>query len=319
MELSAYQHAAGETNRIDGGGTQALGPILGLVSKVGSIVDTYRRHLRDGSGPTINRDLLSEELGDLLWYAAAVATAFDLDLGQIAADNLQRTRGRFLPAGAGLARGIPVFDAAYPEHERFPRRLVVGFMEYGASFGRRAVVLTLLGAEPNAFPSGPVIRNGGKPVGFQVGDRIGDPLTDNSRRVDMYRFHDAIHLGFMAVLGWSPTMRALLRVKRKSDPVVDECEDGARAIFAEEGLATLLSRLAGRHAAFLSEDSVDSKIINVARAAVTDLEVDSLPEWLWRRAIHQGFLALDQLSTNLGGYLTADLDRRTLQYHRTHE
>jgi hypothetical protein len=62
-------------------------------------------------------------------------------------------------------------------------------------------------------------------------------LTDNSRRVDAYRFHDAIHMGFMAVLGWSPTMRAALRLKRKSDQQTDECEDGARAIFAEEGLA----------------------------------------------------------------------------------
>jgi hypothetical protein len=43
-------------------------------------------------------------------------------------------------------------------------------------------------------------------------------LNRNSRRIDAYRFHDAIHLGFMAVLGWSPTMRALLRLKRKSSP-----------------------------------------------------------------------------------------------------
>jgi len=65
--------------------------------------------------------------------------------------------------------------------------------------GRRATaVLRLVSAEPNAFPDGPVTI-GGKPHGFQVGAELGDPLTDNSRRADAYRFHDAIHLGFSAL------------------------------------------------------------------------------------------------------------------------
>ncbi len=106
--------------------------------------------------------------------------------------------------------------------------------------GRRAAALMLVSAEPDAFPDGPVTIRG-KLAGFQAGTEVGDPLTDNTRRMDAYRFHDAIHLGFMAVLGWSPVMRALLRLKRKSSPEADECEDGARAIFAEEGLAAVLS------------------------------------------------------------------------------
>ena len=61
-------------------------------------------------------------------------------------------------------------------------------------------MLTLVGAEPDAFPDGPVSIDG-KLHGFRVGATLGDPLTDNSRQMDAYRFHDAIHLGFMAVLG----------------------------------------------------------------------------------------------------------------------
>lgn len=120
----------------------------------------------------------------------------------------------------------------------------------------------------------------------------------------------------MSVLGWSPTMRAMLRLKRRSEPETDECEDGARAIFAEEGLAAVLSRLAKRRTAFLSETSVDGEIIEVAKAAAADLEVETLPAWLWRRAVCQGFRAMHQLGENSGGYLVADLDVRTLRYQK---
>src|SRR5262249_52514017 len=159
----------------------------------------------------------------------------------------------------------PVFDADYPSWERFPRRLVVAFAEERHPPGSGSAVLTLVSAEPNEFPDGPLDQGDGRLSGFKVGSNLGDRLTDNSRRADAYRFHDAIHLAFMAVLGWSPTMRMLLRLKRKSNPETDEFEDGARAIFTEEGLAAVLSRLAKRRMGFLSETSVDGEVIEVAK------------------------------------------------------
>ena len=120
----------------------------------------------------------------------------------------------------------------------------------------------------------------------------------------------------MAVLGWSPNTRSLLRLKRKSHPMTDECEDGARAIFAEEGLAAVLSRLAKRRMGFLSETSVDGEVIDVAKATSVDLEVEPTPSWLWRRAICHGFQALRNLAENRGGYLIADLDVRALTYEK---
>ncbi|HKS69162.1 MAG TPA: hypothetical protein VJQ45_01990 [Ktedonobacterales bacterium] len=318
MELAEFQRAARETSRLALGGPQAaIAPMLGLASETGSILNVYRKYLRDGFDLAANREFLREELGDLLWYAAAVATAFNLELEDIARANLARTRDRY-PSGHPdhAVDELPVFDADFPLTERFPRRLVISFAEQTMPSGRVAAVLTLVAAEPNAFPDGPVHLEGGKQRGYRVGGRMGDPLTDNSRRTDAYRYHDAIHLGFMAVLNWSPTTRALLKIKRKSNPLVDECEDGARAIFAEEGLAAILSRLAVRRTAFLSEPSIDGEVIDVARAAAADLEVEALPAWLWRSAILQGFRALHQLAANEGGYLVADLDRRTLTYQK---
>jgi hypothetical protein len=56
------------------------------------------------------------------------------------------------------------------------------------------------------------------------GLRIGDPLKDNADpaagdkdgAIDGYRFHDCVHLAFVAVLGWSPVVRGLMKRKRKS-------------------------------------------------------------------------------------------------------
>ncbi|WP_067807658.1 nucleoside triphosphate pyrophosphohydrolase family protein [Actinomadura formosensis] len=318
MDFASFQLAAHETSRLKLGGPQAaIAPMLGLASETGSILNVYRKYLRDGFDLAANREFLREELGDLLWYTAAVATAFNLDLEDIAAANLQRTRDRYPSPSLGEPlTGLPVFDAEFPEQERFPRRLVLAFAEHPTSSGRQTVLLTLVSAEPNAFPDGPVRSDGDKVIGYQVGDTIGDPLTDNTRRTDAYRYHDAIHLGFMAVLNWSPNMRSLLRVKRKSNSTTDECEDGARAIFAEEGLAAMLSRLAVRRSAFQSETGIDGEVIDVAKAAAADLEVETLPVWLWRRAIQQGFGALHQLAANEGGYLVADLDTRTLTYQK---
>lgn len=317
MEFSAYQQAASETSRLLLGGPQGvIAPMLGLASETGSILNVYKKYLRDGIDLAANREFLRGELGDLLWYAAAVATACGLDLDDIAEANLRRTRDRYRRRHAEAERGdLPVFDAGYPPRERFPRRLVVAITERPLPSGGRVAVLTLVSADPNAIPDGPVTIDG-KPRGFQVGAALGDPLTDNSRRRDAYRFHDAIHLGFMTVLGWSPAIRALLRPKRKSSPETDECEDGARAIFAEEGLAAVLSRLAPRRTGFLSMTSIDGDVIEVAKAATTSLEAEAVPGWLWQAAIHQGFQAMCLLGENGGGYLVADLDARELAYRK---
>jgi NTP pyrophosphatase (non-canonical NTP hydrolase) len=116
VEFAAYQRAASETSQLNLGGPHgAIAPMLGLASEMGSILNVYKKYLRDGIDLAANREFLREELGDLLWYAAAVATACDLDLEDIAEANLRRTRDRYPRPDAGADCGpLPVFDAAYP-------------------------------------------------------------------------------------------------------------------------------------------------------------------------------------------------------------
>lgn len=317
MDFSAYQSAAKETSKLElGGPDAAIAPMLGLASETGAILNVYKKYLRDSIDLTANREFLREELGDLLWYLTAVATACDLDLEDIAQANLQRVHDRY-PSRPWQERtgSLPILDTSFPVQERFPRRLVVKFSERHRPDGSTSAAMTLISADPNPFPTGPITVDD-KEIGFRVGSEFGAQLSDNSRRMDAYRFHDAIHMGFMAVLGWSPTMRALLRIKRKSNCQIDENEDGARANFAEEGLAVVLSRLAERRRGFLTEESVDGDALVVAKAAAVDLEVEQLPGWLWLTAISQGFQAKHALEENSGGYLVADLDGRRLTYKK---
>jgi NTP pyrophosphatase (non-canonical NTP hydrolase) len=123
MEFSTYQRAARQTSQLRLGGPQgAIAPMLGLASETGSILNVYKKYLRDGIDLAANREFLREELGDLLWYVAAVATAFGLDLEEIATANLQRTRDRYPSEHPPRQRDeLPVFDALAIHHTNVSR------------------------------------------------------------------------------------------------------------------------------------------------------------------------------------------------------
>lgn len=115
VDFATYQREARETSKLRLGGPQAaIAPMLGLASETGSILNVYKKYLRDGIDLAANREFVREELGDLLWYVAAVATACGLDLQEIAEANLRRTRDRY-PVGRALPPfdTLPVFDTAY--------------------------------------------------------------------------------------------------------------------------------------------------------------------------------------------------------------
>jgi NTP pyrophosphatase (non-canonical NTP hydrolase) len=317
-DFNDYQFEASRFSELNLRGPESLiAPLCGLAGATGAILKVPT----DKSGALDSRahkHVFRTELGDLLWYLSIVATASNLNLGDIAEENLVRARDLYPVSTTPpeeLFKTLPKLDDPQTPTECFPRRMVIRFDEEPTQEGYPVVTQSIVYAEPNAFPRGPTIVEG-KSRGFAINAPLGDQTDDNSRRADGYRYHDAIHMGFMAVLGWSPTMRALLHLKRKSENETDRTEDGARARFTEEGLATILARLAPRRMDFQGENSVDGEILDTAHALVRDTEIQSLPGWLWRRAISQGFVAMHQLDKNRGGYLLADLDMRTLTYSK---
>ena len=147
------------------------------------------------------------------------------------------------------------------------------------------------------------------------GVNIGDRLTDNAMTADDYRYHDAFHYAYVAVLGWSPVVRALLKRKRKSNQNIDDAEDGARSIIMEEGVAGWIFAQAKEMNLFegLKPGQVPLGLLKQTRSFVEGREIQNAPLWLWERAILQGYAAFRYLRKNRRGRLVVDMDRRELR------
>ena len=256
-----------------------LVPLLGLAGEVGELLSEYKKRLRDQHSYGLFLDRMTEELGDLLWYLSNVATKFGVSLDQVARSNLEKIEARWASLQAR-----PFLDEGYPPHEQLPREITVEFKIVGDK-----TILT---------------RND---------VQYGDPLTDNRSEPDGYRFHDVFHLAHMAVLGWSPVLRALLKRKRKSNPTTDEVEDGGRAIAIEEGITAIVFGYAETHDYLEGASGVSSDLLRTIKQATGHLEVSSRHEGEWEKAILLGFEVWRQVKANEGGRVRVDLNEKDIR------
>ena len=83
-----------------------LFPCWASREKPGSFLSEYKKHLRDGEAHQLFKERVSEELGDLLWYIANVASKFALSLDEVASANLAKVKERWAtePERATLLR-----------------------------------------------------------------------------------------------------------------------------------------------------------------------------------------------------------------------
>lgn len=146
------------------------------------------------------------------------------------------------------------------------------------------------------------------------GINIGDPLTDNAMTADDYRFHDVFHYAHAAVMSWSPVIRSLFRLKRKSDPKIDETQDGARAMLIEEGVTTWIFGQASRLDFFanMKRGDLPFDLLKHVRQFVAGYEAEDRPLWLWEEAILDGYAAFRFLRERRRGRIHVDMNNRHL-------
>ena len=149
---------------------------------------------------------------------------------------------------------------------------------------------------------------------YMDGQQVGDDLTDNADDPDGYRFHDVFHLGYIAVLGWSPVVRKLLKRKRKSDPRVDEVQDGGRAQVIDEGVAALVFEYAKRHNWLAGVTDLDYQLLKTIKGITDLLEVRVRSAGEWQNAILQGFEVWRQVREAGGGRILVDQDNKRLTF-----
>lgn len=290
MDIGEYQRLAAASDVLPRDDLTLT--LLGLAGEVGNLSAEYKKQQRDSVGYRAFRDEVREELGDLIWYAAALARRCDLDLADVLAANLHKTEQRFNRPDTPPAH--PLFDEDLPPEEQFPRQLDITFCE---------TTETDRGAKPV-----PVVRI------YRGAEPVGDPLDDNRDDNDDYRYHDALHLAHMAVLGWSPTFRRLLDVKRKGDRDIDRIQDGGRSSALEEGLTAYVFSVATEHSLFASSHQIPADLIKACQRMTSHLEVAERTAADWEYAILAGYNVFRQLQKHRGGTVHADLIARSLTF-----
>ena len=254
--------------------------LIALAGKVGHLLEDW------SSGRiAANRDLLSGDLVEIFRALLAAADDAEVSLEEAVRRNVIKVLGRW----PGTLTWGPLFDGEFPIEEQLPRRMTIAFSER-IIVGRTYVVEQLNGVN------------------------MGSRLTDNKVESDDYRFHDVFHLAFAAILGWSPTLRALLKLKRKSNPSIDENEDGARAILIEEGIATWIFNHGVRNGFYQSATAIDYDLLKAVQELVRGYEVEVRPVWQWERAILEAFRMFRELRIHRGGRVSIDLEQHTIQF-----
>lgn len=93
MEINTYQEKANKTAIYN---DKLIYPTLGLAGEAGEIANKVKKILRDNNGEVNKetRESLIAELGDVLWYLAAIATDLNTGLDEIAKRNILKLQSR---------------------------------------------------------------------------------------------------------------------------------------------------------------------------------------------------------------------------------
>lgn len=71
--------------------------VLGLTGEAGETADKIKKILRDKNGVVSDedRELIIKELGDVLWYLAAISRYLDVPLSKVASENISKLESRY--------------------------------------------------------------------------------------------------------------------------------------------------------------------------------------------------------------------------------
>jgi NTP pyrophosphatase (non-canonical NTP hydrolase) len=254
--------------------------LIALAGKVGLLLNDFHMNRI-----TNNRDVLSAHLVETFRALIEAANVADIDLASAAEYNIHKIHSRWTEQPTYT----PLFDEGLDILEQLPRKFTMHIFE--KQRGDKIYVIQQCN-----------------------GITIGSEITDNRIVDDDYRFHDVFHLANAAILGWSPVLRSLLKVKRKSNPKIDEAQDGNRAILIEEGISTLIFHRALRLNYFASIKSLDYSLLKLISEFISGYEAEQCHLWQWEKAILDGYSVFRQLQLHRRGIITADLEERSISF-----
>lgn len=91
MEFNDYQALA---NRTLYGNEQVLTNLsLGLASETGQVVDLVKKYTFHGE--SLNKEQLTKQMGDVLWYLSQVAEWADIPFDEVAQQNIAKLNQKY--------------------------------------------------------------------------------------------------------------------------------------------------------------------------------------------------------------------------------
>lgn len=96
MDFNEYQEKSRDTAIYPNKGKNFIYPTLGLIGESGEVAEKMKKVIRDKGGKisSDDRNEISKELGDILWYLAQMATELQLSLEDIADQNIEKLQSR---------------------------------------------------------------------------------------------------------------------------------------------------------------------------------------------------------------------------------
>lgn len=96
MEANTYQNRTQDTAVYPGRHTPSglNYTILGLVGEAGELANKLKKVYRNQDSVYANREVFVDELGDVLWYAAAFAKELGVSLEEVMEKNLAKLQAR---------------------------------------------------------------------------------------------------------------------------------------------------------------------------------------------------------------------------------
>lgn len=96
MTFKDYQDKAVET-AIYGAGSVIIYPALGLANEAGEVLGKIKKVLRDQNADFSKeetRQAIASEIGDVLWYLAALSRDLNINLEDVAQKNIDKLQDR---------------------------------------------------------------------------------------------------------------------------------------------------------------------------------------------------------------------------------
>lgn len=276
--------------------TTSLLPLLRVLREADECSPRWRRPKRKTPVYATFNQSLRGELADALEYVATLASQVGLSLEEVAHTSFERTASRGIAHEDG--HSSPQVGADEDVDDRLAQRIIVRFDEHvSTDDGADAGPVTL-----------DVALNG--ELAFR---RVSNPDEDTNDIDDYWRYDLALKMGYLAVLGWSPMIRAAqasrheqVRCERRG-----EVREQVPAVAIEEVLTAEVFAVAGEHSFFENGIRVPYHLLKSC-IRTTGGEVTNRSLVDWEQAILAGHRAFAFLVEHRSGVLVADLRTRTL-------